>query len=184
MTRLFAGIELDARARATCVGAQSRLREAAYEARYEPPEKLHVTIAFLGNVETVRVPGIEAALDDVATHTPPFTLSLDKLGAFPHARRPRIVFIGSRAQGAPFRTLAATLRLRFEAMGFTFADDAVMHVTIARTKGRSTRPLPLLDIAATELAVGAIALFESLPDKQTTRYVVRRSAPLGVDRKR
>jgi len=179
--RLFAGIELDATTREACLRAQARLRDAAFDARYEPPEKLHVTLAFLGNVDAARVPEIEATLDDVATRMPAFALKLDRLGAFPHERRPRIVFVGSRAQGAAFRTLATTLRLRYEAMGFTFTDDAVAHVTIARIKGGSARPLPLLDFAATELAVDAISLFESLPDKQTTRYVVRRSAPLSVD---
>ncbi len=179
--RLFAGIELDVTTRETCVRAQAGLRDAAFDARYEPPEKLHVTLAFLGNVDAARLPEIEAMLDDVATHAPAFSLKLDKLGAFPHERRPRIVFVGSHVQGVTFRTLATTLRLRYEAMGFIFADDAVAHVTVARVKGGSARPLPLLDIAVTELAVHAIALFESLPDKQTTRYVVRRSAPLSVD---
>jgi hypothetical protein len=47
----------------------------------------------------------------------------------------------------------------------------------------SARPLPMLELPPTELPVGAIALFESLPEKQTTRYVVRRSAPLGFDAK-
>jgi hypothetical protein len=41
----------------------------------------------------------------------------------------------------------------------------------------------MLELPPTELPVGAIALFESLPEKQTTRYVVRRSAPLGFDAK-
>jgi 2'-5' RNA ligase len=63
-------------------------------------------------------------------------------------------------------------------MGFTFEDDVVAHVTIARVKGGSTRPLPMLDVAAMQLRVGALALFESLPDKQTTRYIVRKTSGL------
>ena len=162
---------------------QERLRDAAFDARYEPADKLHVTVAFLGNVEEDLVPAIASALDDVAAHLPAFRLTLDKLGAFPHERRPRVIFVGARAQGAPFRLLATTLRARYQSMGFKFAADAVAHVTIARVKGGSERPLPVLDLAPKELAIGAIALFESLPDKQTTRYVVRRSASLKIDPK-
>ncbi len=176
--RLFAGIELDRATRDACVDVQDRLRAANFDARYEPGEKLHVTLTFLGRVEDARLADVKAILDDVAAHHGRFELTLDKLGAFPHERRPRILFIGSRAQGAPFRALATELRERYAAMGFTFEDDVVAHVTIARVKGGSARPLPLLDVATMELPVGALALFESLPDKQTTRYVVRHTSEL------
>ncbi|MGB6985307.1 MAG: RNA 2',3'-cyclic phosphodiesterase [Candidatus Aquilonibacter sp.] len=171
--RLFAGIELDPATRGACAHVQERLRAANFDARYEPAEKLHVTLAFLGRVEDARLADVEEILDDVAAHHDRFELALDKLGAFPHERRPRIVFVGSRAQGAAFRSLATELRERYAAMGFSFEDDVVAHVTIARVKGGSAWPLPLLDVAGMQLAVGALALFESLPDKQTTRYVVR-----------
>jgi 2'-5' RNA ligase len=177
--RLFAGIELDATIRAACARVQDRLRDANFDARYEPVEKLHVTLAFLGRVEDERVAAVEGAIDTVAAQASPFTLALDKLGAFPHERRPRVIFIGSRAQCAAFRNVATALREHYEAMGFSFVEDAVAHVTVARVKGGSRRPLPLLDIAAMELAINTIVLFESLPDKQTTRYVIRHSAPLG-----
>jgi RNA 2',3'-cyclic 3'-phosphodiesterase len=172
--RLFAGIELDAATRNACAHVQERLRAANFDARYEPSEKLHVTLAFLGRVEQAQLPDVERILDEVAARHDRFELTLDKLGAFPHERRPRIVFVGSRAQGPAFRSLASALRERYAAMGFSFEDDAVAHVTIARVKGGSARPLPLLDVAAVQLPVGALALFESLPDKQTTRYVVRK----------
>ncbi len=172
--RLFAGIELDATTREGCVCAQDRLRAANFEARYEPPEKLHVTLAFLGRVDAAQLPEVESMLDNVAAAHNAFALTLDKLGAFPHERRPRVIYVGSRAQGAPFRALATALRERYAAMGFSFDEDVVAHATIARVKGGSTQPLPLLDVAAMQLRVAELALFESLPDARTTRYVVRR----------
>jgi 2'-5' RNA ligase len=176
--RLFAGIELDTATRDSCARVQDRLRAAHFDARFEPIEKLHVTLAFLGRVEPSQVPAVESALDAAASQAPAFALAFDKLGAFPHERRPRVIFIGSRAQGESFRNLATALRARYEAMGFSFVDDVVAHVTIARVKGGSARPLPQLDIARIELPATGIALFESLPDKQTTRYVIRHSASL------
>jgi RNA 2',3'-cyclic 3'-phosphodiesterase len=173
--RLFAGIELDGTTRDACVRVQDRVRAGGFDARYEPAEKLHVTLAFLGRVDERQSSEVETILDDVAAQHAPFELILDKLGAFPHERRPRVIWIGSRTQGAPFRTLATALRERYAAMGFSFEDDVVAHVTIARVKGGSTRPLPMLDVAAMQLRVAALALFESLPDKQTTRYIVRKT---------
>jgi RNA 2',3'-cyclic 3'-phosphodiesterase len=176
--RLFTGIELDRPTRDACVRVQDRLRATNFDARYEPAEKLHVTLAFLGRVDEPRLGEVETILDEVAGSHPQFELTLDKIGAFPHERRPRVIWVGSRAQGMPFRTLATELRERYAAMGFSFEDDVVAHVTVARVKGGSARPLPLLDVAAMRLRVAALALFESLPDKQTTRYVVRRTSDL------
>lgn len=176
--RLFAGIELDAITRDGCVHVQERLRAANFDARYEPAEKLHVTLAFLGRVDDAQLADVECALDHVAAVHDPFELTLDKLGAFPHERRPRVVFVGSRAQSAPFRTLATSLRERYAAMGFSFDEDVVAHVTIARHKGGSAHPLPLLDVAAMHLCVAKLALFESLAAAGTTRYVVRHTSAM------
>jgi RNA 2',3'-cyclic 3'-phosphodiesterase len=177
--RLFAGIELDDATRTACAQVAQRLRAANFEARYEAVEKLHITLAFLGRVDHPQLAEVEAILTQVATRHRGFTLTLDTVGAFPHARRPRVVFVGSRAQGAPFRALATDLRERYGEMGLRFDEDVVAHVTIARVKGGSGRPLPLLDVDAMQLRVDRLALFESLPAGETTRYVVRHTSGLA-----
>jgi RNA 2',3'-cyclic 3'-phosphodiesterase len=171
--RFFAGIELDAAARNACVAVQDRLRAAGFDARYEAAEKLHITLAFLGRVDDLQLDDVIAALDQVAARHASFDLTLDRVGAFPHERRPRVIYVGSRAQGAPFRELTSELRERYGSLGFSFDDDVVAHVTIARVKGGAPRPVPMLDVEPQQLRIGRLALFESLPEKQTTRYVVR-----------
>src|ERR1700756_1900378 len=108
--KLFAGIELDEATRAGCVAAAEALQRTGFSARFEAPEKLHVTLAFLGYVEPRRVGAVERALRATAEPFAPFTVSLDKVAAFPHELRPRVVFVGARAQGAKFRSLAQQLR--------------------------------------------------------------------------
>jgi 2'-5' RNA ligase len=178
--RLFAGIELDDVTRSACAAAALSLQQTGFLAKYESPEKLHVTLAFLGHVDADRVAAVQDALAAIASRFAPFAVSLDKLGAFPHERRPRIVFVGSRAQGAAFRTLAVALRDAYRDLGFTFAEDAVAHVTIARVK-EPKRPLPLVDLAAITMQLKSLALFESLPDpaNRTTRYETMARAPLS-----
>jgi 2'-5' RNA ligase len=46
--RLFVGIDLNQRARNACAATSEKLRQTGFDAKYEPPEKLHVTLAFLG----------------------------------------------------------------------------------------------------------------------------------------
>jgi len=176
--KLFAGIELDKRVRAQCASVAERLAAQGLDARYEAAEKLHITLAFLGWVDPGQVEPIRDALSAAAGTAPPFTLTLDSIGAFPHERRPKIVWIGARDQGAPYRRLAYGTRAAFEPLGFAFDKDAVAHVTIARVKGGRAH-LPILDVAPMHLHVTEIALFESLPDGQTTRYEVRARASLN-----
>jgi 2'-5' RNA ligase len=178
--KLFAGIALDARARAACAAVAEDLRKTGLAAKYEAPEKLHATLAFLGFVEPSRVEEIRAALASCAQRSTPFDVTLDKLGAFPHERRPRVVYVGAREQGAPFRTLAGNVRESYAALGFEFHDDAVAHVTIARVK-ESKRPLPLVEFEPIALEIRELVLFESLPDpaNKTSRYEIIASAALG-----
>lgn len=176
--KLFAGIELEKRVRTTCAHIGARLAAQGLDARFEPEEKLHITLAFLGWVEPEQIGPIGEALDAAANAAAPFTLTLDKIGAFPHERRPKIVWIGSRDQGAPYRRLAYAARTCFEPLGFAFEKDAVAHVTIARIKGGRAH-LPAIDIAPVHVHVTEIALFESVPAGPTTRYEVRHRSKLN-----
>lgn len=171
--RLFVGIALDEEARRACAAVSGTVRKTGFSARFEAPEKLHVTLAFLGFVEPSRSDEIAATLASCARGTKPFAVALDKLGAFPHERRPRVVFVGSREQGTQFRELAARVREAYTALGFEFNDDAVAHVTIARVK-ESRKPLPLIEFAPIALEIKSLELFESLPDpaNKTSRYKI------------
>jgi RNA 2',3'-cyclic 3'-phosphodiesterase len=180
MRRLFVGIELDGSARSACAAVSSELRKSGFTAKYEAPEKLHVTLAFLGFVDPGRVEAVAAELASCARASRPFEVTLDKLGAFPHERRPRVVYVGAREQGAAFRALAARVRAAYGGLGFEFDKDSVAHVTIARVK-ESKRPLALIEFAPIQLTVRTLTLFESLPDaaNETSRYEARLSVALS-----
>jgi 2'-5' RNA ligase len=176
--KLFAAIDLDDKVRARCAEVSARLERQGLTGRFEPPEKLHITLAFLGWVDPEQVDPIREALRVTASQTAPFIATLDKLGAFPNERNPHVVWIGARDQGAEFRDLARALRAAFGKIGFAFDKDAVTHVTLARIKEQRVH-LPLLEFEPIKLHVDELTLFDSLPDKHTTRYEVRDRAPLA-----
>jgi 2'-5' RNA ligase len=177
--RLFIGIELDDAARARCDAVADALGATGFAARFEASEKLHVTLAFLGNVEAAQYDAIDAAVGESAKRCAPFTLHLDKTGAFPNERRPRVVYVGAREQGEAYRNLAATVQSAYAELGFTFKEGPVAHVTIARVK-EAARPLPLIEVTPFTLEVRTISLFESIFDAKanTSRYEVPHRAPL------
>lgn len=177
--RLFAGIALGDAQRVRAAMAAQRLLQAGFAARYEPEEKLHVTLAFLGNVDAARADDAALALRRAAQTCAPFEIVFDRFGAFPHERRPRVVFIGAREQGKSFRDLARALREDYARLGYAFGDDAVAHVTIARVKD-PIRPLPPVEFPPIAVSVRAVTLFESVFDKakNTSRYDVFSFVPL------
>jgi 2'-5' RNA ligase len=170
--KLFTGIDLTPTVRAKCTEVAERLRGSGLNARFEAPEKLHITLAFLGWVEPEAIEPIRSALARAAQDTAPFDLTLDKLGAFPHERKPRVIWIGASDQGAPFRDLSRSLRAAYEALGFHFEKDTVAHVTLARVKGGDAH-LPMFEITPMNFPVRELTLFESIPAEHTTRYEVR-----------
>jgi 2'-5' RNA ligase len=178
--RYFAGIELEQSARNACADVTARLRAAGFSAAFEDADKLHLTLAFLGNVAEDRFRDLTGALKRAAATVAPFDLTLDRIGAFPHERSPRVVYIGARQQGTGFRNAARIVRSEYASLEFSFQDDAVAHVTIARVKGGArTGPAPAIDVEPIPIPIIELALFESIfdPNRRSTRYeIVSRSS--------
>jgi len=81
--RLFVGITPTAEALAHAAGAVDRIASTTPDLRWTPPQRWHVTLAFLGEVDPDRVPRLSAQLDEVAAVHPPLAgLRLEGAGTF------------------------------------------------------------------------------------------------------
>ncbi|HEY5894337.1 MAG TPA: RNA 2',3'-cyclic phosphodiesterase [Chthoniobacterales bacterium] len=85
--RLFIGLELPA----ACRQALARMDPHMKGLRWLPPEQMHLTMSFLGNVDATGEERLRQALLDV--HVPPFFLPICGLGAF-GGERPTVVWAG------------------------------------------------------------------------------------------
>jgi len=72
--------------------------------RWVRAEGTHLTLKFLGDTPTEKLPEIERALAAVARHALACTFTVEHLGCFPNPRRPRVVWVGV---GEPTGRLAA-----------------------------------------------------------------------------
>ena len=165
--RLFFALWPDDAVRAE-LARWSRELHALCGGRITPPEKLHVTLAFLGGVEDARVAEIELAAGEVAA--PVASLVLDRPGYWKHNR---IAWAGASLVPPELAALVSGLRgaLAKSRIGFD-AKPFVSHVTLLRD-AREPRAIP--ELAPIEWRLDAFALVQSVSLPKGSRYEVRRS---------
>ncbi len=102
--------------------------------RFTRPEGIHLTLQFLGDVPMQGIAQVEAALRQAAVGHAPFRLEVGGLGAFPHARRPRVVWVGLAGDTEAALALAASVRERLEPLGLRPDKPFSPHLTLARVR--------------------------------------------------
>lgn len=119
--------------------ATAPLRDAVRDVRWVRPERLHVTLKFLGEQPEERVPPLVEALERIAARHAPVPLALREVGAFPSLRRPRIVWLGiapePRFELLQHEIESACGDLGYELDGRPFRP----HVTLGRIRERLDR---------------------------------------------
>lgn len=98
-------------------------------------DTVHLTLAFVGEIDAARLPELAAAAQDLAL--PPFALTLDRLGYWPHNR---IVWAGCATPPDRLVELAQALRRRVMAAGFPVDRGRTgffPHVTLLRKAGQA-----------------------------------------------
>ncbi len=170
--RLFAGIEIDdiVRERAAAIADSARAAlDRALSIRWIPPQNLHITLWFFGEVPERGGADILNAIDEPFLESS-FDLHLAGLGAFPRSGIPRVLWLGVRTGGDSLMRLHAELAARLHPLGLE-PDRRLLspHLTLARVKGvvSGARPPEVralwrdLPADAGSCRVNALTLFRS-----------------------
>lgn len=94
--RLFVAIELPERLKIAVEDLCARTRPTLPKARWVRPANLHLTLAFLGELEEARLRGLGDALTEASGAGAPFRLQLRGSGCFPPSGKARVAWIGFR----------------------------------------------------------------------------------------
>jgi 2'-5' RNA ligase len=146
----------------------------------------HVTLKFIGEVESGRVDSIARVLEGVGSRHAPFDIAFGGLDGFPNLFRPRVLFYGIVAGAEPMaaiseeinRALSNDLGIRAETKPFR------AHATIARVKTRIGRPAVDALRSATSLegtgqTVTGFDLMESELGPKGSKYTRLKQIALG-----
>lgn len=162
--RLFFALWPDQQTRARMESVQFRFKR--YKARWTKPDKLHVTLVFLGDVEAARVPAVVVAA--AGLRGSPFHLVLDY--AMP-IYRSGMLWLMPRQAPDELGLLVKELTTHLQPYGFEpEARRFHPHVTLARKLSGKPR---CQKIAPIEWPIDSFVLVESKTDRTGSHYAVR-----------
>ena len=135
--RAFVAIQLPAEVRAGLRDAQAELKEVLplKSTAWARPANMHLTLRFLGNVDSGRLPELQLKLREALACFRPLDLICERLGCFPDARFPRVVW--AWVHDAEERLAQLHRRVDEAVAGFAEKPAEARftgHVTLARPK--------------------------------------------------
>jgi 2'-5' RNA ligase len=135
-------------------------------------EKIHLTLKFLGDVAEEDLDTIEKALQPISEDHDPFEVSTSGFGAFPSAKRARILWTSIEQGTEHLRTVATEVENLLVPAGFERETRPyVPHLTLGRARARQTK----LDASETSpptlrFTVSSIDLVKSASGKNGVTY--------------
>jgi RNA 2',3'-cyclic 3'-phosphodiesterase len=187
--RVFAAVELPGEVRARIAAAARALLDGVRAAKPVREENLHVTIRFVGEVADAAVDPLCAAVRDAASSVARGSASARGVGAFPDARRPRVVWVGLDDPGAVLTAVEVAISARLGPLGYRREERPFSaHVTVARMREGARDLSPLserLAAAAREapafgaVPVDAVTVFKSDLTSDGSRYTALARFPLS-----
>jgi 2'-5' RNA ligase len=110
-------------------------REISGRLSWTRPQGQHLTLKFFGDISKEDVNNICSAVQKRVVAEQKLNLKIEKLGVFPDARRPRVLWCGVTGDVEKLVTLQKKLDSDFAAIGFPPEDRSFKaHLTLARIK--------------------------------------------------
>jgi 2'-5' RNA ligase len=135
--RAFIAVDISAEARHLVAERIAFLRARFSDLRvgWDKPEKLHLTLKFLGDIPQEKLTQVILAVENSAKEIKPFSLILEGAGAFPPRGAARVLWLGVKDKSQNLSELQKRLETETERIGFERERRAFKpHLTIARLK--------------------------------------------------
>lgn len=145
-------------------------------------DNLHYTMRFLGEQDDAAVERARLAMTKAAASQPRFGSALGGFGAFPTAKKARVLWIGMLQGAEPMRLLATALEHELRVQRFERADDAFEpHLTVGRVRTPGDWTTRLIDATTPEarFPVDRLWLVKSTLGTGGSRYEKLAEAPLA-----
>jgi len=141
MTRTFIALDLNEELQRFLGVIISQASKELPDLRWVDPTGIHLTLAFLGELNDEQLAAAIRASEEAAQKAIPFEYRLKGLGIFGSTHQPRVIWMGvedlpsGKIQGSPLQLLYRALTKELELRGFeTEKRPFSPHLTLARIK--------------------------------------------------
>lgn len=188
MLRLFIALPLPPEVETELDRLLEQLRPKSSNVKWVPAKNIHLTVKFLGDTDEKTVGKITRALDEVAPQYQPFETTIDRIGAFPNLRRPRVIWVAGSEPIEGATRLARDVDLRMRKLRFEKEKRFFKaHLTLGRVRqGRQVdelaKYLESFRLKPIPLTLDRLVLFKSTLTPQGAIYDRLHEARLGEER--
>jgi RNA 2',3'-cyclic 3'-phosphodiesterase len=148
-----------------------------------PPDRLHLTLLFIGHVDADTAADIQTRLSS-PFDMDPFTIRFGGLGLFPPTGGPRVVWVGIESGGAEVQRLHLETVRRLEGVPFRRESRPFSaHLTLGRFRDRAPARVRRELLASAPPRIGrctieAVTLYESRLSPRGPTYIPVLRSPL------
>lgn len=116
--------------RAVQDNVKSELNE--YPVKWESPEKLHLTLRFLGDVRADRIDDLVFTLERLKVDFDTMNFTTNGVGFFPNAKYPNVVYVGLEEKGSNSEKLVEFIDKIILNFGVKPEKRFIPHITLGR----------------------------------------------------
>ena len=133
--RLFVAVNFSEESKDQIGALIDELRLLPADAKWVTRKNLHLTLQFLGNTRSERVPSLVAALEAAGRGIGAFDLRFAEFGVFPNANRPRVLWLGLTGDVAVLSKLQGQVQDNLAQIGIEAEKRRFLpHLTLARLR--------------------------------------------------
>jgi 2'-5' RNA ligase len=133
--RSFIAIELPPEVIQALTGLQEKLKAGGRQVKWVEPGNIHLTLQFLGNIDTVITGKITTAIEHAVSGVHPFPIEVGGLGVFPNIQRVQIIWVGLTGEIEKLAYLQQSIGENLQPLGFTpETRPFTPHLTLGRVR--------------------------------------------------
>lgn len=175
--RLFFAVNFSDEIKEKFYQISSQLQKFNEPVKYEPIEKLHLTLLFLGNVEESLIKELNQGANEISKNYFKSELYFEKLGVFKNFNQPRVIWIGTK-ENPKLREISEQLRLLAHNLNIAIDEKEFSpHITLGRVKGKLSESfiefLKSFSFEPFTAEVNSFELMESKLEPSGSKYFVK-----------
>lgn len=165
--RLFFAVKMPGTLKQQLAGFVDKLAAFPGRVKWVEAKNVHLTLKFLGEVPSDRLPELKSAAENSAGENPGCKIVVSDCGAFPNMKSPRVFWVGVTDAEKRLQSLQKSLDYNLGQLGFERERKRYSpHLTVGRVKdqgglGRLKEAFAAAEFPRVEVEVADIFLIES-----------------------